>query len=306
MALKYKKVETVHVSTNNNLDFTELLHFSQDSDFNDGSGKIVNLRIHFEEDTFLRGAVTTTKQTGIPPKHNPISHTFTALPIDEESGEGLGYSNVFVYDKRAKILMYEFNRNGCYLSLFGRLIKHFSHEASEEAVQLEFSPVLRTEAYERMLSMEIYKSLEVKVANPSQLTRDFLDDNDALSSAIQAGSELGSDTIDLKYSMKGRRVDNGMPSQVIARFINKVQSILGANDQVIEKFTIKGYRVDDSDSTESIKDEIDILLDRYTKSFSVNEPNVQGDPQTNEKLLSLYDVYMNCRSDFNIFHSSGN
>lgn len=302
MALKYKKIETIHVSLNDGLDFTELLQFSQNSDFNDGFGKTVNLNILANEDTFVRGAVITTKRTGIPPKHNPNNKVFSALPIDEEDGEGLGYSNVFIFDKRAKVLMYEFNRNGCYLSLFAKMIKRFSQDSVDEPIDIEFSPVLRTEAYERMLSMQVYKTLEVKIANPSSLTRDFLDENDALSNAIQSGSELESDTMDIKYSMNGRRVDNGMPTQVITGLINKVRRMVGIDRDLIKKFTIKGYRVDDSDSSAIIRDEIDILLDRYSKSFSVDEPNVQGDPQTREKSSSLLSKYMSCRSDFRIFY----
>ncbi len=298
MPQKKKKLEVMIVSlSNNNQSFSDILNLCIDHDFNDGNGKILSLKRTSDTDEYFLGVINTTKQAGIPPKHSSRDNTYEALPIDANSGEGLGYSNVFIFDKRHNVLMYEFNKNGCYLAAFNKYISYFVNDGTQAPLIIDFAPLLRPQAYQRMLNINIYKSLEVKIATPNQMIQEFRDENDALSGAIQAGMDLQSDTIDLKFDIRGRPL-TGMPSQYISQFMRKINVLLGREEHIVEKFTMCGYYVDPDDNGNLIKDEIDFLLDRYKKTFNIEEPNVLSDPQTREKSNSLLNVYLNCRTDF--------
>ena len=300
MALRSKKIETVNVDLQGSIDFCRLLNRIVDISYDADSGKIISLHKHEENDEYFSGYVNVTKQIGIPPKHNSIEDTFEALPINEGEGEGLGFSNVFVYDKRSCVLMYEFNKNGCYLTSFRRCILYLYNDIEPEGqLDISFYPLLRPEAYERMLNIDIYKTLEVKIATPREEIRDFLDENDALVSAITTSQELGADTMSLKFDIKGRPV-RGMSSQFISRLVRNVRRLFERDESSVRKLVIRGYYHDPEQDVD-VQDTIDFILDRYKKNFSVDEPNVLSDPQTNEKLGSLLGVYLDCRGDFRIF-----
>jgi hypothetical protein len=303
MATKRKKVETMKVSlTSESLSFCQILNSIVDLKYHDGHGKLVSLHKIRENDEYFLGYMNTTKQTGIPPKHNPTQNTFEPLPINEVDGEGLGFSNVFVFDKNHRVLMYEYNKNGCYLATFRHYVLNLHNRHGDETISLSFSPLLRLEAYQRMLNLDVYKTLEVKIATPTNVIRDFLDENDAISSAITTSQLLNSDTVDLKFDIKGKPI-NGMPNQVISNLIRRIQRLaINYDEQIVEKFTICGYHHDiEEDVTK--KEIIDFLLDRYVKTFTVDEPNVLHDTQTREKSNSLFIVYWDCRNDFDMLAS---
>ncbi len=300
MAIRRKKIETMKVTlSQDSVSFCQVLNDIVDTNYNEDKGKVFSLHRIRENNDFFLGYMNTTKQIGIPPKHNPRHSTSEALPINETDGEGLGYSNVFVYDKTFQVIMYEFNQNGCYLGSFRRYVLELYNEGADEPLNVSFSPLLRLEALERILRFNVYKSLQVKIAVPSGGMQDFLDENDALSSAISTAQQLQSDTVDLKFDIKGRPI-NGMPSQVVSNLIRRVQRLINNYDErIVDKFVVAGYYHDiEEDVTK--KDEIDFLTDRYLKTFSVDEPNILSDSQTREKSSSLFDVYINCRSDFEI------
>jgi hypothetical protein len=300
MTTRRKKIETMKVSfSERGVSFAEILNSVLDQNFNEGNGKLISLHKTSETEEYFQGYVNTTKQTGIPPKHSPVSNTFESLPINEGDGEGLGYSNVFIYNKQYGVLMYEFNKNGCYLTSLRRYLVGLFNVGRDIAVDILFAPLLKLEAYERMLNIDIYKSLEVKIANPSTGIRDFLDVNDAITSAINTCRELHTDTVDLKFDIKGKPIE-GMPNQAISNLIRRVQRLAtNYEERIVEKFSICGYYHDIEDDT-THKEVIDFLLDRYMKTFSIDEPNVLSDPQIREKSNSLFEVYLTCRDDFRL------
>lgn len=305
MPIKRKKIETMKVTlSQDGVRFCQVLNAIVDTNYNEGNGKLISLHRVRENDEYFLGYMNTTKQTGIPPKHNPTQNTFEALPIDEGDGEGLGFSNVFVYDKVHGVLMYEFNKNGCYLTSFRRYILNLYNAERDDRLDLGFAPLLRLEAYERMLNIDVYKTLEVKIATPTQAIQEFLDENDAISSAINTSQLLQSDTVDLKFDIKGRPIQ-GMPNQIISNFIRRIQRLANNyEEKIVEKFLICGYYHDiEEDVTK--KDEIDFLLDRYQKTFNIDEPNVLSDPQTREKSTSLFEVYWDCKNDFGVLAPIG-
>ncbi len=300
MTVRRKKIETMRVNlSENRISFPQILNSVLDMNYDEGNGKLISLHRIRETDDYFQGYVNTTKQTGIPPKHNPTQNTFEQIQINEGDGEGLGYANVFIYNKQFGVLMYEFNKNGCYLSSLRRYLINLFNENEDELLDISFAPLLRIEAYQRMLNLDIYKSVAVKIANPTVQIQDFLDENDAISSAINTCQLLNSDTVDLKFDIKGRPLE-GMPNQIISNLIRRIQRLANNYDErIVEKFTISGYYQDiEEDVTK--RDEIDLLLDRYHKTFSVDEPNVLSDPQIREKSTSLFEVYVGCRDDFRI------
>jgi len=301
MARKKKKIiETMVVSLSNpNLTFEKLLSACTEHQDASNAERTISLHINRDKPGYIIGFVNTTKKSGIPPKHNPDTGEYS--PLDIAEGEGLGFSNVFIYDKRYKVLMYEFNKNGCYLSSFNHLLETFIYQLDNEDYKttISFLPLLRADAYKRMMSMDYIKTLELKIAEPSQIRQEYLDENDAISNAIKTGSELKSDTMEVKFDIQARKLE-GMPSQVINKILKSMGRIIDKNEtSVIEKLKLTGY-YNDPESNDRKKDDIDMIFDRYKKTFDIYEPRIQQDPQTMEKCNSIYSRYLDCVEDFKI------
>ena len=58
--------------------------------------------------------IETTQDSDLPPVKNKQSKELTALDINPNE-EGLAFANILLYETRLNVLIYEINRNGCYL-----------------------------------------------------------------------------------------------------------------------------------------------------------------------------------------------
>jgi hypothetical protein len=78
--------------------------------------KNVTLKILKTAKDYLVGIVETSRDQNIPPKKHRKKKTISKLGLDAE--EGLAYANVFLFDRKKNIMMYEVNKFGCFVDHF--------------------------------------------------------------------------------------------------------------------------------------------------------------------------------------------
>ena len=98
--------------------FEDVLRFIHGKNYySPENGKFVELSI-MEDSTsngIIKGLVITTQDSDIPPKRNKRTGEMSSVDIDVNT-EGFAYANAFLYDTRRKVLIYEINKNGCFLN----------------------------------------------------------------------------------------------------------------------------------------------------------------------------------------------
>ena len=298
MPKKDKKIETMKIEIyGENVNFIDVLKTAKGQRFKESDNKLYTLYEIDNTEKYFSGYISTTKLSDIAPKHNPNNNVYEKLPIDSKNGEGLGYSNVFIYDKTYDILMYEFNINGCYLGAFGRYLNSEFNKTSDNKINVDFSPVLRKEAFERMLNFNIYKSVEMQIATPSRSIEKYYEENDSLIGYINDGKKFEADRVTVKFDIPGKPI-KGMPGEKISNFLNNINYLKkNSPEDIVEKLSVIGYYFDPEDNKNK-KDSVDLILDRYKKKFTIDQPYVLTNPQTREKSYALLSVYLKCKKDF--------
>lgn len=300
MINRKKKIETVEVivtSQEEGLSFRDILNFVyslEDATFTENN-RDTDTRLLETTDVNFVGIVNTTKRTGIPPKRDSVSKVYGPLAIDPTRA-GLGYPNVFLYEDRRNILLYEFNKNGCYLNYFKRYLKIITRRNDFVAFDLEFRPVLKEGSYQRMLDMTHYKSIEIGVSNPVEIMEEDIQSG-ALLSSTRESTEAQSRSLSMIYRAGRGRTDS-LNRTFVQRLIDSGLNILNrSSDRNIKKVRLDGYYIDQEDGT-SKKGEIDFILDRYVKKMTISEPHVLVDNQADQRLAAIKHVYRRCLPDF--------
>ncbi len=291
-----KKIETQLVLVSpNNVKFEDLLLSKYLIHPLTKFGKTIQLKYLEEKGDFLTGLMITTKQTGIPPKHDTVTDEYDALDLKET--EGLGYANVFIYDMKLKVLMYEFNKNGTYLSAFIDYITTFcTNQGDFHSFTLELNPLLNIQAYERMLDMRFYKHLEIKIAQPSELIEEYKGKNQSVKNTLKLGKDSHTDYLTLILDVKARRKE-GLLDNFIQGFAAQFLGIgKKEDDDLIKQFTIKGYEIDEEGK--NVPSTIDLIMDRYKADFKIEEPRILQSIQSHERKQALEESYKACLPDF--------
>lgn len=261
-------------------------------------GKNVALTILEKGDTIV-GIVETTRTHNIPPKNHPKKRTIKA--IDLEPGEGLAYGNIFLYEKKRKILLYEVNKFGCYIDHFGEMLEFIIRENAgwAETFGVDFKTILKPDEYKRMKKMDYYKSIEIQFANPAKVQKDYEYENDSLAKAISLGKELHSDKFLCKFEVKSKRQGGaGLSNTTIRDIITKAKGLLQTEtgSKNIKKLTVYGYSKDEEGGERL--EPIDLLADRYLKHIHLTEPAQNTDLLEGQRKQQIKKLYKECLSDF--------
>lgn len=304
MVDREKKIELVQVTVNSRNDvvltFNDILNClfeSEEATFTEDE-RDTDVKLLRQEDEFIVGIVNTTKRSGIPPKRDSVTKIYESLDIDS-TRSGLGYPNVFLFERNHNILMYEFNKNGCYLNFFKRYLERMCRrvDSSFPNFDLEFSAVLNADSYSRMINMTQYKQLEVAIANPVEIMNNELH-NEALILATRQSVEAQSKRMTMVFNAGRSRVDGLRPSFVTS-LIQSVERIIGqTQSRNVKKIKLAGYYMD-PDEGMSKKTEIDFILDRYKAKITISEPSVLVDNQEEQRETAIVDLYRRCLDDLN-------
>jgi len=253
---------------------------------------------------FIVGLVITSRKGGAPPKHNTETGATEALGLGED--EGLGYANVFLYEKRRHMLMYEFNKNGTYLSQFidfvqTKTIEITNNEEETDSlfcVSLELNPLLRSEAYARMLGIGIYRSLEIVIANPVEFMQ-FVDHGTVQGKALLdlTSSSISLDSPRYKANFTcGHEITTSLSTGGFRRIIDALRyGMTTLHGHNIEKIKLKGYYQDSESGT--VLQPIDLLADRYIKTFNLPEPREFTDFQEGQRREQIVYLYKSCLNE---------
>ena len=131
-------------------------------------GKDLELKVFANNEDYLVGIIETSRNNNLPPKKSKKAKTLSKLGLN--SDEGLAYGNVFLFDKKRNILMYEVNKFRCYLDHFISFIFTALKDTTLfKKFKIKLEVVLTSAEYNRIVNMNFHKSVEIQIANPEKM-----------------------------------------------------------------------------------------------------------------------------------------
>lgn len=278
--------------------FRDVLSFMNNKEYRYNE-KIFELRLlDTELSDCVLGIIETTQDSDIPPIKNKTTKVYSSVGINPET-EGLAYANVFIYDSIRNILIFEINKNGCFLNQFIEFI-YSQWMSNEENIpfDLKFDAVLRANEYQRMLDMDYYKRITVDLYNPVELINCFNEANDSLANnllrtQIQAGQQNNANILRLEHIAMGKRINPmGLSRSLVKGVVDAVKVSIAdsGHRQNIQKIEVLGYSVD-IDSGKSTSKTIDILADTFNESFRIPDVQIQSNIQLADRKQGIETLY---------------
>lgn len=302
MALKKRKVEFYKV-------FIKSLNGEKDSDttFEEiitskdvvgqevyVKGKDLEIKIYKNDKDIIVGLIETSRNNNVPPKKNKKARKLSKLGLNID--EGLAYGNVFLYDKKRKILLYEINKFGCYLDHFVTYI-YSALKATKSDLYKKFriklEVVLTANEYRRILNMDFHKAIEVQIAQPKAIIKDLKHKNGALYNVCESASDLESSRLSAKFEVEGRRKTKGLSTKTVKEVMRDISNLLKTkSSEKVQKVIVSGYEND----VKKIQ-KIDLIANRYLKHITLDEPRENLDLLERQRSKEIKDLHKNCITD---------
>lgn len=248
--------------------------------------KYQQLTILADNPEYIIGAVITTSISGIPPKHNFNNNSTEGLDLTPE--EGLGYANVFLYYKTKEVMLYEFNRNGCYLSAFTELLQQIcGHIYRDTYITLEFFPLLQKDTYETFQTMRLYKTINCVVAKPTKILAEKEEHdqaNEALSVITKDTEDFNADTVELTYNVNIKNDSTGLTPGKVKNFVSK---LFGKYE--LQKLVVSGLLEDPENK--KVQD-INLLIQTLKGDLKLKEPKILTTlllPEREKAIIKVYE-----------------
>ena len=118
----------------------------------------------------ISGIFVATKKGGVPPEHVPGEEDFSAIRLKE--GAGLAYPNAFLYIKKNRVLLLEYNKAGVTSRNICEYFEEVEKKEDVEEINLGLEILLTADAYERIAKMDVIEKFEIQIANPTNLIRE--------------------------------------------------------------------------------------------------------------------------------------
>lgn len=303
MANKRKRVDIVSVQINNLSEksetptFQALLAMLRDTEVL-YEGKLYELRLlETEIDNCIIGIVETTQNKEIPPIKNRNTKMFSQVNINTEI-EGLAFANIFLYDSSLNVLIYEVNRNGCYLRTLKELVeKKWAEHNDKNQIQIELGVVCRLDEYKRMLEIQNYRKINCQICCPSEVLREVRQQEQSLARSlleahlsIAEQSNINVITIEQKC-LSVRLNREGMQAGFVKDFVSLVKNICGLGQRTnIKNCTVHGYTLD-PESEKAKSTSINLLADVFDEYILIPEVQIQSSLQEQERKASIEVLY---------------
>ncbi len=292
--MKTKKVLCSQVEFNKEIDLCKLIC---DKFFNEKvivyNDKKVEVSHITDEGGFILGMFVTTQVTDIPPGHLPGNEKDYSI-VDLGEGRGLAYPNVFLYDKSRHVILWEVNRTGVtehamqtfFNDILNREIDYSEHK-------IRFSPLLSTDAYNRVSDMVKIDEVEFQIVNPQEyLLRENTD------SSLAGIANLVNDfaaTKSIKITIQADE-DKTVNKANLLSVVKFIQGILWTpKGRMRNKIVVKGLKSDDEGR--SVEDTINVLLDRMTSYFDIKEYKRNTDLQVTDRKRGIKEAYSKIKKD---------
>ena len=288
---------------NEELTFNEFLSIYLHEYNLDTNDRDTYFKVKRENEDFLIGSITTTKTYGIPCKNNKRNHIPSRLDIADD--EGLGYSNVLLFDKKYQVLYYEFNQNGCWIQSFIDFIRDRNLRLDAPyQISISCNVILRRNSYQRLISSTRFKKLHLKIAFPDQMVLEDDQRNNSIKNAIINAAKASPDTLELLLNVDTRRTNASLNQGRITNTINWLYSQIGGrNSEHYQKVEFTSFAPGEDDGIEN-KDTIDLANDKFRRTFFIEEPRIRSDLQISEKVLGIIEVYSRCLPDIRLIFRS--
>lgn len=293
--LKYEN----NVPANRQKKFEDILNFMNGLEYRISPEKIFEFNILSSTvPDCIVGMIVTNQDRDIPPKKNKRTKTFSPIDIDPNN-EGLAFANVFIYDKRRNIFIYEINRNGCYpKQLVEFIYRKWNAIEGNPVFDLKFVAVARANEYTRMLAMHYYKRISVELYNPKEIANSFANEIDSvenrlIKSQIQAGVNANADTVRLEQLAIDKRVNPmGLSKTEVIGITDALKLCLADKGyrKNIKKLEVEGYTLDPENPRPGSKS-IDLLTDTFDEFFKIPDIRIQVNVQEVERKDGIESVY---------------
>lgn len=249
-------------------------------------------------DNCIEGIIITGQNKDIPPKRNNQTGEFTALSVNVEK-EKLSFGNAFLYDQKLNVLLYERNKNGCFVDTLAKAIVQIWNDDKESQddikIHLDFLAILRKGQYERAVSMIYYKEFYAEFTSPTAILEAMEEENSSLygisKRCATEAAKAKSDRFEIKMSTFGKRLNKeGLSIRMMKEYLKSVrQLLLGSTKGNVEKVRIKGYSMD-PDSANSMQT-IDLVADVFKPYFRLTSNSLNSDLQETERRQEMRNVY---------------
>ncbi|MFN8396473.1 MAG: hypothetical protein U0176_17750 [Bacteroidia bacterium] len=257
-----------------------------------------------ESTGYVRGVVSTTRTSGIPPKHRPGTNVYDGIPLEPQ--EGVAYGSAFLYDPSLGVLAYEFNKFGATLSEFEEFIK--VKVGNGMAGFPEFFPTLDliygVDAYRRLEGLAAATRFSIKVASPRSILTEARMAQSSISDGLRSAQEQAQGVIgnmaDMATALNARDSmevvfscspvhEGGLSKGVLGSISNRLRA-LGGSISLIKSIKVEGRVVDITGRLKKAEP-INLLHDVLYKQFDLEEPARHVDIQPTarkEGILSSY------------------
>jgi hypothetical protein len=241
------------------------------------------------------GLIVTTQDRNIPPIRNKQTKEYSKVNINPTT-QGLAYANIFLYDIRRNILLYEVNKFGCFPNQFKEFVYiKWNAENENRRFELNFPAVLKVQAYQRMLNMSHYKKVTVQLYKPVELINGFAENSDSIENILRANLQLsGQNNADIfkfeqvaiakKYNKTGllRSTVKGIIDVIKLNVLDKG---FKHNIQILK---VEGFCEDPEDKGNKT---IDLLADTFKEYFKISDIQLQSNVQQNERKQGIENLY---------------
>lgn len=243
------------------------------------------------------GIIITTQDSDIPPKRNKRTGNYSPVQINTPE-EGFAYANIFLYDHRRNILLYEINRNGCYPNQFREFIySHWNADEDNVKFDLTFPSVVRANEYERMLRMDRYKKISIELYNPVELQNCIAEENrsiyeNILKHNIEMGTQSNANTITIEQVALQKRINpTGLSHSMVSGLVDAVRlNIVDKGYRLnVQTLRVEGYTSDSEDPNRCKP--IDIIADSFNEYFKITDIQVHRDVQQIERKEGIENLY---------------
>lgn len=242
--------------------------------------------------------IETTQDSDLPPIKNKQSKELTALDINPNE-EGLAFANILLYDTRLNVLIYEINRNGCYLGKLKEWIeRRWNENHEEQEIEINFPAIIRRNEYNRVIGMTNYRKLVCKLLNPTQIVYEMNNHSESLAEQIirqqaENGIQTGADFVTIEQNCTLLRLNpHGLSRDFVRGVADFTRNLLQRTRlrQNVETIEITGYSIDPESNRQKIRT-IDLLADTFDESFMIPEVQLQVNLQREDRKAGILRLY---------------
>lgn len=276
--------------------FTDVLAIMKGKEFRFNEKIFEFSLLQSHNDNCIIGLIVTTQDKDIPPKRDKKTKKYSKVSINPDI-EGLAYANIFLYDKLKNILLYEINRNGCFLGQLRDFIYYHWNHSNESRFSIDFPVVIKSKEYERMLSMDRYQKIVVELYKPSELLQCYAEKTESavdniIDHNIKVGYHNNADFIKIEQiSLTKKYNPLGLQRSIVKGIVDSVKVNVADKGLAknIKELRVEGYTSDFENGKKLLP--INLMFDTYNEFFRINDIQVQSDVQESERKAGIISIY---------------